>query len=266
MSKGCVLLRGGGDLASGTAYALHSKGLPVVILEIPTPLCVRRTVCFAQAVVDGKIEIEGVTAVRVHDVQQLAAALEKKQIPVWVSPFSEAVAALHPKVVVDATMAKKNAGMTMDLAELTIGLGPGFCAGIDVDVVVETNRGHQLGNLIYQGPAQANTGIPGSVMGYDVQRVLRAPCDGVIRNSLDIGAHVKTGEVICHVDTVAVKSPFDGIVRGLIMNLSRVSEGLKIGDVDPRGKKEYCYTFSDKALMVGCAVEKAIRVFMKGFV
>lgn len=258
MQKDIVLLKGGGDLASGVAYTLHQHGIPVVILELPDPLCVRRTVSFAQAVVDGEIKIEGVKAVLVQSSTQVDQSHEDRRIPVCIMPLPQAIAEFHPRVLVDAAMIKKNTGMTRDMAPLTIALGPGFSAGKDVDVVVETNRGPKLGQLIYDGPAQANTGVPGKVMGYDVERVLRAPCDGIICHVHDIGAVVEKGRVICHVDGMPVKSPFDGVIRGLIMDGCRVFQGLKIGDVDPRGKKEYCYTFSDKALIIGNAVVKAV--------
>jgi xanthine dehydrogenase accessory factor len=178
-------------------------------------------------------------------------------------PLQDAIGALRPEILINATMAKKNNGMARDLAPLTIALGPGFIAGEDVDIVVETNRGANLGKLIYKGPAEANTGVPGKVMGYDMERVLRAPCDGITRHVHDIGTLVKKGDIICYVNEMPVRCPFDGIVRGLIMNHLRVSKGVKIGDVDPRGKRECCYTFSDKALAIGCAVTDAITFYKR---
>jgi len=258
MQKACVLIQGGGDLASGVAYTLHRCGMSVVILEIPHPLCVRRTVSFAQAVIDKEILIEGVKAVFAESPKDIQRIHSNNHIPVCVMPLPDAIDALRPETLVNATMAKRNNGMTRDLAPLTIALGPGFTAGKDVDVVVETNRGRNLGGLIHEGPAEANTGVPGKVMGYDVERVLRAPCDGAVRHVHDIGTVLKKGDIICYVDETPVRCPFDGIVRGLIMDRIRVGKGLKIGDVDPRGIRECCYTFSDKALAIGRAVNAAI--------
>ncbi|MEN6440330.1 MAG: selenium-dependent molybdenum cofactor biosynthesis protein YqeB [Syntrophobacter sp.] len=263
MQKECVLLQGGGDLASGVAYALHRCGMSVVILEIPHPLCVRRTVSFAQAVIDREIQVEGVKAVLAESAEDIQRIHLNNHIPVCVMPMRDAMDALRPEVLVNATMAKRNNGMTRDLAPLTIALGPGFIAGKDVDIVVETNRGCNLGKLIHEGPAEANTGIPGEVMGYDVERVLRAPCDGAMRHVHDIGAVLKKGDIICYVDEIPVRCPFDGVVRGLIMNHIRVTKNLKIGDVDPRGIRECCYTFSDKALAIGRAVSTAILFYKR---
>ena len=253
-----VVIQGGGDLASGVAHKLFRCGIPVLVLEIAHPLCVRRTVSFAQAVLDKETEIEGTKGILAQGPGDIGRILAENGIPVYVADLTDAIELFHPKTVINATLAKKNTGMTRTLAPLTIALGPGFIAGKDVDIVVETQRGHYLGRLIYDGPAAANTGIPGVVNGYGVERVLRAPCDGIITHVHDIGALVKQDEIICHVADIPVKAPFDGVVRGLIMNNRHVPEGIKIGDVDPRGDKNYCYTFSDKARAIGGAVLEAI--------
>jgi xanthine dehydrogenase accessory factor len=253
-----VVIQGGGDLASGVAHKLFRSGLQVVILEMAQPLCVRRTVSFAQAVLDKETEIEGIKAVLAetpHDIQKI---LSHKHIPVWVSDLQEAIDFLKPSTVINATLAKKNNGMKKGLAPLTIALGPGFVAGKDVDIVVETKRGHYLGTLIYDGPATPNTGIPGKVKGYGVERVLRAPCDGIISHVHDIGTLVKQDDIICYVEDIPVKAPFDGIVRGLIMNHRHVPKDIKNGEVDPRGDKNNCTTLSDKARAIGGAVLEAI--------
>lgn len=259
MKNETILIQGGGDLASGVAYKLFRSGMRVVILEIPHPLAVRRTVSFAQAVLDNEIQIEGVCAVFARNVAEIESLMSAHKIPVSVAPLPDMLNRLTPHTFINATLAKRNnTGMHRNLAPLTIALGPGFIAGHDAHVVIETQRGHDLGKLIYEGPASPNTGVPGTIMGHGADRVLRAPCDGIIRHVHDIGARVKKDEIVCTVADRPVTAPFDGMVRGLIMNRRRVTRGLKIGDVDPRNRNAYCYTFSDKARAIGGAVLEAI--------
>jgi xanthine dehydrogenase accessory factor len=230
----------------------------VLILEVAEPLVVRRTVSFAQAVIDGEAVVEAVRAVRVNAKDEVLTQWQKGNIPVMVDPGGDILKAIKPDAVVDATLAKRNTGMHRDMAPITIALGPGFTAGDDVDVVIETNRGHNLGRLIFEGCAEPDTGVPAPVKGYGKQRVLRSPCNGAVRHVLDIGAPVKAGDVICTVAGEPVNAPFDGMIRGLIMNGREVVTGLKIGDVDPRPIQELCYTISDKARALGGAVLEAI--------
>lgn len=258
MTPTLVLIKGGGDLGSAAAFRLHKSGFKVVMTEVQTPLVVRRTVSYAQAVIQGQAVVEGVRAVRVRTLKALEAAMTQGQLPVMVDPGLTLVKHLHPFAVIDATMAKRNRGMTMDLAPFTLALGPGFTAGKDVHAVVETKRGHYLGRVIRDGRAIPNTGIPGKVMGYGEERVLRAPCTGRVVHCQEIGSFVAKGRTICRVGRIPVKSPFEGVIRGLIMEGATVKKGLKIGDVDPRGKREYCFTFSDKALSVAGGVLEAL--------
>ena len=253
-----VVIRGGGDLGSGVARTLHRSGFRVLILEVANPLVVRRTVSFAQAIIDGEAAVEGIRAVRVDAQDDMFKQWRQGNIPVMVDPGGDMLKEIKPDAVVDATLAKRNTGMHRGMAPITIALGPGFKAGEDVDVVVETNRGHNLGRLIFEGYAEPDTGVPAPVKGYGRERVLRAPCGGAVTHILDIGAPVKAGDVICTVAGQPVKAPFDGMIRGLIMNGREVVAGLKIGDVDPRPIQELCYTISDKARALGGAVLEAI--------
>lgn len=253
-----VVIRGGGDLGSGVAHKLHRSGFRVLILEVADPLVVRRTVSFAQAVIDGEAVVEEIRAVRVHTKDEITRQWQQGNIPIMVDPGCDILKEIKPDAVVDATLAKRNTGMHRGMAPITIALGPGFEAGNHVDVAIETNRGHDLGKLIFEGFAEPDTGVPAPVKDYGKERVLRAPCNGAIRHVLDIGDLVKTGDVICTVDGRPVKAPFDGMIRGLIMNGREVIEGLKIGDVDPRPVKEFCHTISDKARALGGAVLEAI--------
>jgi xanthine dehydrogenase accessory factor len=230
----------------------------VLILEVHNPLAVRRTVSFAQAVIDGAAVVEGVRAVRIMTQDEMFQQWKLDNIPVMVDPSGSVLSALQPGVLVDATLAKRNIGMQRGMAPLTIALGPGFKAGGDVDVVVETNRGHTLGRLIFEGYAEPDTGVPAPIGGYDRERVLRAPCCSTVKHVLDISDPVQEGDVICFVGEQPVHAPFDGMVRGLIMNGCEVTPGMKIGDVDPRSNKEMCYTISDRARSIGRAVLEAI--------
>ena len=258
MSNPTVVIRGGGDLGTGVAHTLFKNGYDILVLEIENPLVIRRKVAFAQALFDGQTVVEEVNAVNVHTKEDIPALWKEGIIPVMIDPACTMVKELHPEVLVDATVAKRNTGMHMDMAPLTIALGPGFKAGQDVDVVIETNRGNNLGKIIFEGYAEPNTGIPGAIEGYRKERVLRAPCDGIIHTVVDIGNKVKKGEIVCYVDKEAVRASIDGVVRGIIMNEMKVTNNLKIGDIDPRGIKDYCYTISDKARTIGKGVLEAI--------
>jgi xanthine dehydrogenase accessory factor len=257
-----VLIRGGGDLASGVAWRLHVSGFRVIITEIARPMAVRRTVSFCEAVYDGRTEVEGVAALRIHHADDAPAVWEKGWIPVLVDPDAALREAIGPKILVDAILAKKNLGTTMGHAPLVIALGPGFVAGKDAHYVVETNRGHRLGRLLASGEAQPNTGVPGPVQGITTDRVLRAPGEGTFQNMKNIGDLVRKGNVVGSVQGLPVETRIDGILRGMIRPGVPVSQGLKIGDVDPRLDQSACYTISEKALAIaGGVLEGILRTF-----
>jgi len=253
-----VVVRGGGDIASGTIYRLHRCGFRVLVLELPQPLVVRRRVAFAQAVVDGEITVESVTAIRIHQPEEAPGIWKQGSIPVLVDPEARSIDTIKPDVVVDATLAKRNIGTHRGMAPITIGLGPGFTAGVDVDVVIETLEGHFLGSLIFERQAIPDTGASVPLMGYSVERVLRAPGNGTIRNTAEIGDVVKKGDIIAHVDGQPIAAEIGGVVHGLIQDGMHVKKGLKVGDVDPRGVQSYCYTIFDKARAIGGGVMEAI--------
>lgn len=253
-----VLVRGGGDLASGVIYRLTKAGFPVYVTELARPLAIRLTVSFAAAVYEGEIIIEGIRARRVDDVAQAREALVQGIVPVLVDEAGTVLAALRPAVVVDARMAKRNLGTTRDDAPLVIALGPGFEAGVDCHAVIETNRGHYLGRVIWRGAAEPDTGQPGSVQGHVADRVLRAPADGLVMPHVRIGDRVQQGDLIASVNGEPVLAPFDGVLRGLIHPSAPVQRGLKIGDVDPRGNRDHCFTLSEKSLAIGGGVLEAV--------
>ncbi|HUW64705.1 MAG TPA: selenium-dependent molybdenum cofactor biosynthesis protein YqeB [Spirochaetia bacterium] len=259
-----ILIKGAGDLATGVAHRLHRAGFRPVLTELAQPLTVRRGVSFSEAVYEGRIDVEGVTAARAQDLAEAKGMLARGLVPVLVDPAGDTLPKLSPTVLIEATLAKRNTGVSRADARWVIGLGPGFTAGQDVHAVVETQRGHDLGRVILDGAAQPNTGEPEAVRGYTHERVLRAPGAGIFTPALTIGDPVAAGQVVGHVGAEPVPAAISGVVRGLLHGGLAVSRGLKIGDVDPRGRRENCFTMSDKALAVGGAVLEALLHFMAG--
>lgn len=254
-----IFFKGAGEMASGIACRLHGANLhQIAMAEVNHPLAVRRAVSFCEAVHDGSVTVEGIDAARVTDRAGIESAWQQDRIAVIVDPDWKTLHGGEFDVVIDATIAKRNLGTTRDEAPLVIGLGPGFTAGKDVHLVIETNRGHNLGRLITTGTADANTGIPGSIGGYTAERVLRAPCGGIFSTERIIGDRIKAGEPAGEVAGETVVSVIDGVIRGLIRPGASVTKGLKIGDIDPRGDKKYCFTVSDKARALGGSVLEAI--------
>ena len=254
-----ILLRGGGDLATGVAYRLHKCGFPVIVTELPRPLVVRRRVSLATAVLEGEITVEDLRGVRVASAADAWALAMTGAIPVLPSPeWPPADDARRPAVLIDARMAKRNIDTTIDQAPLVIALGPGFVAGVDCHAVIETNRGHRLGRVIWRGPAEPNTGTPGIVGGKGRERVLRAPVAGVVAWQKEIGDRVREGEPLGDVAGQTIAAPFDGIVRGLIAPGTAVPAALKIGDIDPRDDAGAPFTISEKALAIGGGVQEAV--------
>lgn len=255
-----VVVRGGGDLATGVAICLHRARFRVVIAELAAPLAVRRTVSFAEAVGEGSWTVEGVEARRAASSSQALALAEEGIVPVLVAPDLDMLAELRADVLVDARLTKRPPEPLMASARLTIGLGPGFAAGVNCHAVVETQRGHTLGRVYWQGTALPDTGLPEG----DPRRVLRAPVDGVARTKVEIGRTVEAGDPIAEIGGHLVSSPFAGVVRGLIRDGVRVTAGVKIGDVDASGDRSRCFLVSDKALAIGGAVLGAILAHPDG--
>ena len=261
-----VVIRGAGDLASGCALRLRRAGFTVVLTEVAQPLAVRRTVSFAQAVFDGSCRVEEVVG-RCCPASQALAVAAGGEVPVVVDPAGQLLKQLHPAVVVDAIMAKRNLGTCRSDAALVIALGPGFTAGVDCHAVIETDRGHSLGRLFWQGSALPDTGEPGEVAGQRSSRVLRAPADGHVAGCCTIGDSVAAGERIALLRTndgteQPIQAPFAGILRGLIHPTVSVRAGTKIGDLDPRAERAYCFTVSDKALAIAGGVLEGILTWM----
>lgn len=253
-----ILIKGAGDIATGIAVRLKNSGMQVVMTEIAIPTTVRRSVAFSRAVYEGSAVVENITAKLVLDFAQIPAVLQQDEIPVLIDPRCEVLKSIHFDAVVDSILAKKNLSTDPTQAPVVIGIGPGFSVPQDCHCVIETQRGHDLGRCIYQGCAAKNTGIPGEIGGYTVERLLRAPCDGIFHPILAIGDAVKAGQTVALVDDQPVTAQIDGIVRGLLQDNVPVKSGMKSGDIDPRGCYEHCFTVSDKARAVGGGVLEAI--------
>ncbi len=255
-----VVVKGGGDLATGIVHRLFRAGFSVVVTEIAQPTVIRRTVAFAAAVYDGEVAVEGVSAVRCELGRALAVA-GRGSVPVVVDPQASCVAYLRPLAVVDAIIAKENTGTALSDAPVVIGVGPGFAAGVDVHAVIETMRGHDLGRVILHGPAAANTGIPGEIGGYNRERLIKAPAAGVFKAAAAIGDVVEAGDTVAYVGDAPVRATIGGVLRGLLHDGLTVPKGLKVGDIDPRCQVQHCFTISDKARAVGGGVLEALMMF-----
>ncbi len=250
-----VLVRGGGDIATGVVQKLWRGGFQVAVLETETPTTIRCTVAVSSAVQDKYTQVEDLCARLAATRAEIQACFDKGEIPVLVDPGCRWVEELRPPFLVDAILAKKNLGTKRDMAPVTLALGPGFSAPQDVDAVVETMRGHTLGRLIRQGSALPNTGVPGELGGKSAERVVHAPCGGLVWHCRQIGDQVRQGETLFTIDGTPVPSPLNGVLRGLIAQGLHVEQGLKVADVDPRPAAEVDFTtISDKARCIGGAV------------
>lgn len=255
-----IVIRGGGDLATGVALRLYRSGMDVVICETAVPTSIRRTVCFSEAVRLEEMMVEGVTARRAVS-EEVPALLAAGIIPVLVDPEGACIPGLRPDAVVDAILAKRNLGTSMDIAPIVVAAGPGFTAGVDCHAAVETMRGHYLGRVIYEGSPLPNTNIPGLIGGYAGERVLRAPADGAFAGAKRIGDRVEAGDVAGYVAGKPMVCTIGGTLRGLLADGVPVTKGMKSGDVDPRCEEAHCRCASDKALAVGGGVLEAILHF-----
>lgn len=274
-----IICRGGGDLATGIVHRLFRAGFPVLVLETDSPAAIRRQVSFSEAVYDGTATVEGVTAERIASANRASVnhVLEEGRVPLLVDPEGSSIPLLKPDIVVDAIIAKKNLGTAKEMAPLVIGVGPGFTAGADVDLVVESMRGHNLARIFTTGSALPNTGIPGNIGGFTKERVLHAEAAGYMKNIRQIGDIVEKGEEIARIyekmtedgtfsgSYVSVEASISGIIRGLIREGYHFQKGFKIADIDPRESElANCFTISDKARSIGGSVLEAVCGYVNG--
>lgn len=274
-----IICRGGGDLATGIVHRLFRAGFQVLVLETDSPAAIRRQVSFSEAVYDGTATVEGVTAERIASADRVSVnhVLEEGRVPLLVDPEGSSIPLLKPDIVVDAIIAKKNLGTAKEMAPLVIGVGPGFTAGEDVDLVVESMRGHNLARIFTAGSALPNTGIPGNIGGFTKERVLHAEAAGYMKNIRQIGDIVEKGEEIARIyekmtedgtfsgSYVSVEASISGIIRGLIREGYHFQKGFKIADIDPRESElANCFTISDKARSIGGSVLEAVCGYVNG--
>lgn len=274
-----IICRGGGDLATGIVHRLFRAGFPVLVLETDSPAAIRRQVSFSEAVYDGTATVEGVTAERIASADRASVnhMLEEGRVPLLVDPEGSSIPLLKPDIVVDAIIAKKNLGTAKEMAPLVIGVGPGFTAGEDVDLVVESMRGHNLARIFTTGSALPNTGIPGNIGGFTKERVLHAEAAGYMKNIRQIGDIVEKGEEIARIyekmtedgtfsgSYVSVEASISGMIRGLIREGYHFQKGFKIADIDPRESElANCFTISDKARSIGGSVLEAVCGYVNG--
>lgn len=254
-NKTRLIVRGGGDLASGVIHKLHQCGYQILVLECKKPSAIRRKVSFGEAVYDGEARVENVLGRLITDIEECQAVWERNEIPIFVDETGRSAELLRPDALIDAILAKRNLGTSRSMAPMTVALGPGFEAGGDVDYVVETQRGHNLGRIISQGYAAADTGVPGVIGGYGKERVIHAPAAGTIHNCSCIGDIVEKDQVIAQIDGTPVYASLTGVLRGIIRDGYQVPAGMKIADIDPRKEqKQNCDTISDKARCIAGGV------------
>ena len=259
-----IAVKGAGDLATGVIHRLSRAGFRVLATELSEPTVVRRTVAFAEAVTTGTTTVEGITAQLAATPEVVPTLFAQELVPILIDPDGTLLHQLQPTVLVEATVSKHNSGITLHDAPIVIALGPGYEAGKDVHAVIETNRGHNLGRVYLSGSAEPNTGRPGDIGGYTIERLLRSPCTGRLSGIRQIGDMVQTGETVAVVkaeetgDETPVVALMSGTLRGLIRDGLYVHVGMKVGDIDPRAAREHCFTISDKARAVAGGVLEAI--------
>lgn len=259
-----VIVRGGGDIASGAIQKLYRSGFKVLVLETETPSAIRRKVAFCEAVYEKEIEIEGIKARLVANDEEIKDCWDSDILPVMIDSRGKVIERLKPLAVVDGILAKQNFGTKRSMAPITVALGPGFSAPEDVDIVIETMRGHNLSRIIEEGRASENTGVPGVIAGFGIERVIYSDYSGVITNIEKIGNVVEKGDVIAVVGDNEIYASISGVLRGIIRDGYKVKKGLKIADIDPRiSEKDNCFTISDKARNIGGAVLESILYLKK---
>ena len=258
MRKPSVLIKGAGDVATGVAYILNQEGMDIVMTEIDRPTTERRGASFSETIYSNEITVDGLTAKKAS-YDNYVKVLEDGNIPVVVDPKTELLDKIKPEILVDAVMAKKNAGTKLTDAEIVIGLGPGFSAGKDAHAVIETCDGEDLGKAIYDGSSKPHTGIPCAIMDQTEERALRAPESGKIKALKKIGDHVEKGEAVAKIDGAEVIAKTSGVLRGIIKDDIYIEKNKKIGDIDPRDDPKYCFSIAERSIVIGLGVLKAIK-------
>lgn len=268
-----IVVRGGGDIATGTIYRLCKSGYPVLILETARPTAIRRKVAFCEAVYEGNMQVEDMCCTLVHSPEEATEKLNaqdagNREPVLLVDEKAESLSVLKPDILIDGILAKRNMGTRKEMADLVIGFGPGFTAGEDVDYVIETMRGHNLARIIEKGSAMPNTGVPGIIAGVGAERVIHAPADGIFRKKAHISDQVKAGDILGVIEKNGYETPvlasIDGVLRGILRDGFTVFKGLKMADIDPRlSEKKNCFTISDKARCIAGSVLELVVAYEK---
>lgn len=258
MLRDIVAIRGGGEVGTAIAHKLQRSGFKVFVIENDMPISIRRTVAYAQAVFQGEMTVQGIKGVKVDHAEEIMEAWEKKEIPVIVDTDCQILREIPVDVLIDAIMARKNTGTTKGMATITIATGPGFVASEDVDIVIETKKGHDLGRLIFEGTAEPETGIPGESEGVDSNKVINAPAEGAIKTHVDIGDVVKKGQLVAEIGNYRILAQNSGIVRGIIHDGSVVWKGLKIAEIDSEVTSEQCQRLSQRSRDIAGGVLEAV--------
>jgi len=258
MLRDIVAIRGGGEVGTAIAHKMKRSGFKVFIIENDTPISIRRTVAYAQAVFQGEMTVQGIKGIQVNHAEEIMEAWERNEIPVIVDSECNVLREIPVDVLVDAIMARKNTGTNREMAAITIATGPGFTAGENVDIVIETKKGHDLGRLIFEGTAEPETEIPGESEGVDSNKVVNAPVDGIITTYVDIVDMVKKGQVVAEINGHKIVAQNSGIVRGIIQNGSSVWKGLKVVEIDSEVSQEQCYRLSQRSRDIAGGVLEAV--------
>ena len=257
-----IWIRGAGEIGSATAVILYKIGFRIVISDINPPLAIRRSVTFSDAILDGEAKVAGIQA-KLRAVDQFSKQRTSGFIPLFIDDPNQ-ILSLKPSIIIDARMIKFYDKDYRKWANHFIGFGPGFIAKENCHAVIETMRGHNLGKIIYDGLPIENTDIPGTIGGQSKQRVLYSPSHGKLEWHVHFGEILEKDQLMGTIaSTVEIRSPFHGIVRGLIHPSVPMNPGLKIADVDPRGEGIDFTTLSDKSRSLGRAALEAVMLFIK---
>jgi len=266
--KRLVVIRGSGELATAGAIYLHQAGYRVLLLEVKDPTSTRREVSFADAAHDGKKTVSRVTCYLAENVKEAEKRLKKYDVTMLIDKDCKCLSTLKPKVLIDGILAHENRGTKKGMADFTIALGPGFCAGRDVDAVIEVMRGHDLGQIIYDGYSHRDQGKLSLVdAGGAIGEIGYAKESGTFRGLVNISEKVKKGDLLGKIESVDghdidVIACVDGVMRGIARTGVLVEKGRKIIEINPKMSREECFTMTDKARCVAGAVLLAVEKYM----
>ncbi len=267
--KRLVIIKGGGELATGAALYLFRAGFRVLLLEKENPTSTRREVSFADAAHDGQKTVERVTCHLAASLDEAKHLLKNNELAMLIDPEGKCIKKLAPKILLDAILSgAERHEIAKGCAEHTIALGPGFCAGRDVDAVIETMRGYNLGRIVYEGYASRRDNAAGQVGNVtNTEHLLFAPIDGTVESLHHISYKVKKGEPLAIIHTpngsVTVAAHLDGVLRGILRDGSFIKKGKKIAEINPTMRQGECFAVSDKARCIGGAVLMAVMAWAK---